>query len=68
MPGGIGGKWAILILTWRRRSALQHNIPNLSQKILIQMLRKLEPGADWVSRNVTRTIPSMVDYDPIDMG
>lgn len=62
----ISDKWSLLvILTLKesglRFSAIQRAIPDISQRMLTQTLRKLERDG-LVSRKVTPTIPPRVDY------
>lgn len=69
---GIGDKWSILILTDLKRgssrfSDLRRAIPDISQKMLTQTLRKLERDG-LVSREVTPSIPPRVDYDLTELG
>ncbi|MEO1679205.1 MAG: helix-turn-helix domain-containing protein [Pseudomonadota bacterium] len=69
---GIGDKWTILILTGlklgsQRFSALRRAIPDISQKMLTQTLRKLERDG-YVTRTVTPTVPPRVDYSLTPLG
>ncbi len=69
---GIGDKWTILILTClkqdtQRFSELRREIPDISQKMLTQTLRKLERDG-LISRSVTPSIPQRVDYALTDLG
>ncbi len=68
----VGDKWSILILIdlsggARRFSALRRDIPDISQKMLTQTLRKLERDG-LVSRTVTPSTPPRVDYDLTALG
>lgn len=68
----IGDKWSILILTalkaeGLRFSGLRRKIPDISQRMLTQTLRKLERDG-YVSRSVTPSIPPRVDYALTDFG
>lgn len=63
---GISDKWSILVmaalsLSSRRFSELRRDIPDVSQKMLTQTLRKLERDG-LVERIVTPTAPPRVDY------
>lgn len=69
---GIGDKWTILVLTAlnpgsRRFSEMRREIPDISQKMLTQTLRKLERDG-YVARAVTASIPPRVDYELTDLG
>lgn len=69
---GIGDKWSILIITalkadTRRFSELKREIPDISQRMLTQTLRKLERDG-YVGRVVTPQIPPRVDYSLTDLG
>ena len=68
----VGDKWSILVLIAlsegpRRFSALRRDIPDVSQKMLTQTLRKLERDG-LVSRHVTPSTPPRVDYDVTRLG
>lgn len=68
----IGDKWSLLIITHltfgsHRFSELQGAIPDISQRMLTQTLRKLEREG-LVLRTVTPTIPPRVDYEMTDLG
>ena len=63
---GVSDKWSILVmaalhLSPRRFSELRRDIPDVSQKVLTQTLRKLERDG-LVERIVTPTAPPRVDY------
>lgn len=63
---GVSDKWSILVmaalhLSARRFSELRRDIPDLSQKVLTQTLRKLERDG-LIERIVTPTAPPRVDY------
>jgi len=63
---GVSDKWSILVmaalhLSSRRFSELRRDIPDVSQKVLTQTLRKLERDG-LVERIVTPTAPPRVDY------
>ena len=69
---GIGDKWTILVLSGlkpgtQRFSELKRAIPDISQRMLTQTLRKLERDG-CISRKVTPTIPPRVDYALTDLG
>ncbi|MGB7286581.1 MAG: helix-turn-helix domain-containing protein [Salaquimonas sp.] len=68
----IGDKWSLLVLLLlrdgqHRFSAIQKAIPDISQRMLTQTLRKLERDG-LVNRTVTPTIPPRVDYDITTLG
>lgn len=69
---GIGDKWTILILTGlkpgsQRFSELKRAIPDISQRMLTQTLRKLERDG-YADRAVTPSIPPRVDYALTPLG
>ncbi len=69
---GIGDKWTILILTGlkqgsQRFSELKRAVPDISQRMLTQTLRKLERDG-YADRKVTPTIPPRVDYSLTPLG
>ena len=69
---GIGDKWTILVLTRlksgsQRFSELKRAIPDISQRMLTQTLRKLERDG-FLSRAVTASVPPRVDYELTDLG
>ncbi len=69
---GIGDKWTILVLTGLkpgslRFSELKRAIPDISQRMLTQTLRKLERDG-YLSRAVTPSIPPRVDYKLTELG
>ena len=68
----IGDKWSLLIITHltfgsHRFSELKTAIPDISQRMLTQNLRKLEREG-LVLRTVTPTIPPRVDYELTELG
>ena len=68
----IGDKWSLLIITHltfgsHRFSELKGAIPDISQRMLTQNLRKLEREG-LVLRTVTPTIPPRVDYELTELG
>jgi DNA-binding HxlR family transcriptional regulator len=68
----IGDKWSLLIITHltfgsHRFSELQGAVPDISQRMLTQTLRKLEREG-LVLRTVTPTIPPRVDYEMTELG
>lgn len=68
----IGGKWKSLIICLlmsgvKRTSELQRNIPDISQKVLIQQLRELEKDG-LVSRYVYPQMPPKVEYSLTEYG
>ena len=69
---GVGDKWTILILFHlkekdHRFSEIRRLIPDVSQRMLTQTLRKLESDG-LVTRTVTPTIPPRVDYALTQLG
>ncbi|MDJ0629279.1 MAG: helix-turn-helix domain-containing protein [Rhodobacter sp.] len=69
---GVGDKWTILVITGlkpgsQRFSELKRAIPDISQRMLTQTLRKLERDG-YVTRDVTPSIPPRVDYELTDLG
>lgn len=68
----IGDKWSLLVILLLREggqrfSEMQRAIPDISQRMLTQTLRKLERDG-LVSRKVTPSIPPRVDYAITDLG
>ena len=68
----IGDKWSLIILSHlqfgeHRFSELLNGVPDISQKMLTQTLRKLE-RIGLVSRKVTPTTPPRVDYKLTNLG
>ncbi len=68
----IGDKWSLLVILLlrdggQRFSEMQRAIPDISQRMLTQTLRKLERDG-LVSRKVTPTTPPRVDYAITDLG
>lgn len=65
-------KWSLTVI-WalfegtKRLSALQRDIPNISQKMLIQTLRELE-AEGIVTRIVHPVVPPHVDYELTEAG
>ena len=69
---GIADKWTILILAGlkadrQRFSQLKRLVPDISQRMLTETLRKLERDG-YVTREVTPSIPPRVDYELTDLG
>lgn len=69
---GIADKWTILILAGlksgsQRFSELKRTVPDVSQKMLTQTLRRLERDG-FATRTVTPTIPPRVDYELTSLG
>jgi DNA-binding HxlR family transcriptional regulator len=68
----LGGKWKILIL-WhlrdnlKRFSELKREIPEITEKMLIQQLRELERDG-IVSRKVYSEVPPKVEYSFTEYG
>lgn len=68
----IGDRWSLLVILLLRQgehrfSAIQKAIPDISQRMLTQTLRKLERDG-LVTRRVTPVIPPRVDYDITPLG
>ena len=68
----IGDKWSLLVILQLREggqrfSQLQRAIPDISQRMLTQTLRKLERDG-LVSRKVTPSTPPCVDYAITELG
>lgn len=67
-----GDKWSLLVFAEltqgsRRFSELLSAVPDISQRMLTQTLRKHERGG-LVTRTVTPTAPPRVDYQLTDLG
>lgn len=67
-----GDKWSLLIFAHlaygrHRFSQLLGALPDISQRMLTQTLRKLEREG-FVNRIVTPTTPPRVDYELTDLG
>ena len=68
----VGDKWSLLVLGElmqgsRRFSELLRAIPDISQRMLTQTLRKHERGG-LITRRVTPTAPPRVDYELTELG
>nr|WP_324829216.1 helix-turn-helix domain-containing protein [Qipengyuania sp. Z2] len=68
----LGDKWALLILHRlafgpRRFNALRRDISGISQKVLSQVLKRLERDG-LLTRTVTPTVPVTVEYALTQMG
>ena len=68
----IADKWTPIILYClsggtRRFSELQHQIPGISKKMLIQVLRRLEEDG-LVRRAVYPVVPPKTEYSLTDLG
>ena len=68
----IADKWTPIILYClsggtRRFSELHHQIPDISKKMLIQVLRRLE-GDGIVHRKVYAVVPPKTEYSLTDLG
>lgn len=63
----VGDKWSMLVLITlngygvMRFNELRHNIPDISQKMLSEVLKALEAD-DLVSRKVYAEVPPRVEY------
>jgi DNA-binding HxlR family transcriptional regulator len=62
----IGDKWTPIVLyclsdSVRRFNEMQHQIPDISKKMLIQVLRELE-ASGVVERKVYRVVPPKTEY------
>ena len=67
-----GNKWSLLVFAEltqgsRRFSELLSAIPDISQRMLTQTLRKHERGG-LITRIVTPTAPPRVDYELTELG
>lgn len=68
----IADKWTPIVLYClsggtRRFSELHHQIPDISKKMLIQVLRRLE-GDGIVHRKVYAVVPPKTEYKLTDLG
>ena len=68
----IGDKWTPIVLYClsggvRRFNELQHRIPDISKKMLIQVLRKLEDDG-LVNRKVYPVVPPKTEYSLTKTG
>jgi DNA-binding HxlR family transcriptional regulator len=68
----IGDKWTPIVLYClsggvRRFNELQHHIPDISKKMLIQVLRKLE-ASGLVNRKVYPVVPLKTEYTLTEAG
>jgi DNA-binding HxlR family transcriptional regulator len=68
----IGDKWTPIVLYClsggvRRFNELQHHIPDISKKMLIQVLRKLE-ASGLVHREVYPVVPPKTEYTLTEAG
>jgi len=68
----IGDKWSTLVLhalegDKRRFSQLRRDIPDLSQRMLAQTLRRLEQDG-YLTRTVYPSVPPRVDYELTELG
>lgn len=68
----LGDKWSLLVITHlrfgsHRFSELLNALPDISQRMLTQTLRKLEREG-LVLRTVTPTTPPRVDYELTKLG
>lgn len=69
----LGDKWSILIIVMLSRSTsmrfgeLQREIPDISQKMLTQTLRKLE-GMSLIERTIYPEVPPRVEYNLSPIG
>lgn len=68
----VGDKWTPVVLyslsdSPKRYSELQRDIPDISKKMLTQVLRALE-RADLLQRTVYPTVPPHTDYRLTPMG
>src|SRR5258708_15972969 len=68
----IGDKWTPIVLYClsggvQRFNELQHHIPDISKKMLIQVLRKLE-ASGLVDRKVYPVVPPKTEYTPTETG
>jgi DNA-binding HxlR family transcriptional regulator len=68
----ISGRWKAIILYHlfhgpKRLSELKRQVPDVSQKVLIQQLRELEEHG-LVHREIFRQVPPRVDYSATALG
>jgi DNA-binding HxlR family transcriptional regulator len=68
----ISGRWKAIILyhlfdSPKRLSELKRQVPDVSQKVLIQQLRELEEHG-LVHRKIFRQVPPRVDYSATALG
>jgi DNA-binding HxlR family transcriptional regulator len=68
----ISGRWKAIILYHlfdgpKRLSKLKRQVPDVSQKVLIQQLRELEEHG-LVHREIFRQVPPRVDYSATALG
>lgn len=68
----IGDKWSLLVILLLRQgefrfSEIARTMPDISQRMLTQTLRKLERDG-IVARDVTPSSPPRVDYAITDLG
>jgi DNA-binding HxlR family transcriptional regulator len=68
----ISGRWKAIILYHlfdgpKRLSELKRQLPDVSQKVLIQQLRELEEHG-LVHREIFRQVPPRVDYSATALG
>ena len=68
----IADKWTPIVLYClsggtRRFSHLQHQVPDISKKMLIQVLRRLEDDG-LVTRTVYPVVPPKTEYSLTDLG
>ena len=68
----LGGKWRLLIISVLREGKLRYgeikrNIPEITEKMLIQELRKLE-DYKLIKRKTYNTIPPKVEYSLTEKG
>jgi DNA-binding HxlR family transcriptional regulator len=68
----ISGRWKAIILYHlfdgpKRLSDLKRQVPDVSQKVLIQQLRELEEHG-LVHREIFRQVPPRVDYSATALG
>jgi DNA-binding HxlR family transcriptional regulator len=68
----IAGRWKAIILYHlfdgpKRLSELKRQVPDVSQKVLIQQLRELEEHG-LVHREIFRQVPPRVDYSATALG
>jgi DNA-binding HxlR family transcriptional regulator len=68
----ISGRWKAIILYHlfdgpKRLSELKRQVPDVSQKVLIQQLRELEEHG-LVHREIFRQVPPRVDYSATELG
>jgi DNA-binding HxlR family transcriptional regulator len=68
----IGGRWKLIIIWQLRNNSLRYNelkknIPNISEKMLIQQLKELKESG-WLSKKDFKVIPPKTEYSLTELG